>query len=46
MNGDLQTKHYRGLLPLTPCSLHVVHNSFQKGIQTLEEDVKQLAFSL
>ena len=43
MNGDLQTK---GLLPFTACKSHVVHNSFHKGIQSLAQDVEQLAFDL
>lgn len=42
MNENLQIKGYHGLLPFISCTLHVVHNSFNKGIQTLEQDLKQL----
>ena len=36
----------KGLLPFTACKSHVVHNSFHKGIQSLAQDVEQLAFDL
>ena len=46
MNGDLHTKGCHGLLQFSPCTLHVVQNSFHKGFQTLKQDVEQLAFNL
>ena len=44
LNGDHQI-YCHGLLSFTPCMLHVVNNSFYKGIWT-EKHVEQLAFDL
>lgn len=34
------------LLPFIPCSLHIVHKAFFKGVSSLPLDVDQLAFDL
>ena len=37
---------YHGPLPLMPCNLHVVHNSFRKGLNAYGEDAEQLCLDL
>lgn len=35
-----------GLTPFVPCTLHVVHNSFRKGLDAYGEDAEQLAVDI
>ena len=46
LNGKLKERGRKALLPFQPCTLHVVHNGFNKGILALNEDVSQLSFDL
>ena len=46
MNARLQETGHHGLLPFLPCSLHIVHNAFQKMLNTFSIDIPQLAFDL
>lgn len=37
---------FAGLTPFVPCTLHVVHNSFRKGLSAYGEDAEQLSVDL
>lgn len=37
---------FAGLTPFVPCTLHVVHNSFRKGLNAYGEDAEQLSVDL
>ena len=46
LNVKLKEKGFMELLPFYPCTLHIVHNGFSKGIKELTCEVEQLAFDL
>ena len=45
-NDDLREQGFSGLLPLLPCTLHIIHNGFRKIFDVLGEDVTALVFDL
>ena len=40
INSKLKAKYQRELVDTGPCQLHVVHNSFRKGVDRYGSDVK------
>lgn len=46
LDNSLKEKGHPGLLPFFPCTLHTVHNAFQKLISTLPNDIPQFCFDL
>ena len=46
LNEELCSNHFNVLLPFISCTLHTMHNTFQKAIMVLGEDAEQLAFDL
>ena len=42
----LKDMDFKGLLPFFSCTVHVVHNGFRRGIETLQINVDTLAFDL
>lgn len=46
VDQHLKSNGLQGLVEFTPCTLHVVHNAFRKGIDVFGEDVEGLAVDL
>lgn len=46
LDCEIRQRGFKGLLPFMPCSLHIVHNGFHKGIVNFGQDAQQLAFDL
>ena len=44
LNEVLKKSDHKGLLDLVTCTLHIVHNAFQKGINEYGQDSEQLSF--
>ncbi|XP_022236838.1 uncharacterized protein LOC111084420, partial [Limulus polyphemus] len=46
INDHKKALGFAGLTPFVPCTLHVVHNSFRKGLNAYGEDAEQLSVDL
>ena len=46
LKEEMKKRGYKGLLPFIAGTLHIVHNTFHKGIVSLDQEVEQLAFDL
>lgn len=46
MNEKIKLEFNKSLLSIGTCNLHVIHNTFAKGLEELGEDVSDLASSL
>ena len=46
LDNSLKEKSHPGLLPFFPCTLHTVHNAFQKLISTFPNNIPQFCFDL
>jgi len=46
VDQHLKSNGLQWLVELTPCTLHVVHNAYRKGIDVFGEDVERMAVVL
>ena len=46
INRRLQVNYQRELVDTGPCQLHVVHNSFRKGVEGYSSDVENLCIDI
>ena len=45
INSELKANYHRELVDTEPCQLHVVHNSFRKGVEGYGSDVENLCIN-
>lgn len=46
VNENVKSKGCPGLLPFIPCNMHVVHNSFRKGLKVYGQEAEELAIDI
>ena len=46
INSKLKANYQRELVDTGPCQLHVVHNSFRKGVERYDLDVENLCIDI